>query len=80
MANTAARALGTVPTPADFPVGSLQSRAAARAILAALEKAQKPGILIRFVAARDGRVAYPNRECTCKKAAPGTIAFCECFL
>lgn len=45
--------------------------------LAHLKAQRQPSILVRFVAARDGKAAYPERKCTCK-ASPG-LAFCYCF-
>lgn len=61
------------PKPADFPLGSVRSRAAARSLLKARD-AEKPGVLFRIV----GRGIDPNQKCTCKAPPPGTIAFCQC--
>ncbi len=46
--------------------------------LAQLQVQRHPGILIRFVAARDGKLGYPERKCTCK-APLARITFCYCF-
>jgi hypothetical protein len=62
------------PKAGDFPIGSLESRVAARSMLEARAATERPGILISFV----GRGIDPNRKCTCKAPPPGTIAFCQC--
>jgi hypothetical protein len=63
---------------ATFPLGSLQSRAAARSLMSAREATRKKGILFRV------SVIGANRElrgkCTCEMPEEGTFALCRCFL
>ena len=72
--------------PAAFPLGSLQSRAAARRLIQAREDKEDSGTL--FVVTRIGRSPNalsgiekaPNSAvCTCKKPAAGTLGLCMCF-
>ena len=67
------------PRPGDFPLGSLQSRAAARSMLLGREVPRMPGMLIRFVSPASVKSGAVERGCSCKPAKPGTIAFCYCF-
>lgn len=71
------QALSNTPSPADFPVGSPESRAAARSLLDARVKAEGgEGVLVRIklIGVRD-----EDRKCTCKPPAAGTFAICRCF-
>jgi len=84
MANKGAqRRLGATdggPKPGSYALGSVESRAAARAMLdarEAIEVARVPGFLIRFVS--PGVPVDPSK-CTCKPGKPGTFAFCRCFV
>lgn len=68
---------------ADYPIGSLESRAAVRAHLEATkESALFRGLLIQFV---DSPRSEPKsgkqtaRRCNCPPTPRGTIAFCHCF-
>ena len=63
--------------PGQYPLGSPQSRAAARAVLTARRAGQFEGILVQFVSALGGDDL--GRRCTCPAPAAGTIAFCRCF-
>jgi hypothetical protein len=70
------QALGNV-SPADFPVGSPESRGAARLLLDARVKAEGgAGVLVRIK--RMG-IRDVDRQCTCKPPAAGTFAICRCF-
>jgi hypothetical protein len=60
-----------------YPVGSAQSRAAARALLDKRREAEGEGI--RFTITLVGRTVDPNRKCTCPRPAAGTLVFCRCF-
>ena len=62
----------------DYPIGSPQSRAAARALLDCRREAQGQGTV--FYISIGGRRADPNRKCTCRKPEAGTFAVCRCFL
>jgi hypothetical protein len=61
-----------------YPVGSPQSRAAARALLAARKTARFEGILVRLVSVLG--CDDPDRKCTCPTPEAGTFAMCRCFL
>lgn len=63
---------------ADYPLGSLESRAAARAALDAQQVAQRgvfAGISVQFV----GRQLDDSAVCTCPPVPRGQIAFCHCL-
>ena len=71
----------------DFPIGSVESRAAARASLEARQAAEKDlfaGVKVQFV---DGRLdddfvwhdKRPGAVCTCPPVPRGKIAFCHCL-
>ncbi len=62
----------------DYPIGSQQSRAAARALLEARREAQGEGILFRVT--RANRSRDPNRKCTCSRPDTGMFAVCRCFM
>jgi hypothetical protein len=62
----------------DYPLGSRQSRAAARALLGARRRAQGEGTFIRVRLI--GKAEDPDRKCTCPKPEAGTFALCRCFL
>jgi hypothetical protein len=62
----------------DYPLGSQQSRAAARALLEARRAAQGEGTLFRVRAI--SRPEDPDRKCNCRKPEAGTFALCRCFL
>jgi hypothetical protein len=65
------------PKPGDFHLGSPQSRAAARALLATKRTALFEGILIQLVSVdRDNS----GRECTCSMPEAGKFALCRCFV
>ena len=67
------------PNPGEFPVGSLESRAAARSMLEAKEAIEaigSPTFLVRFISPG---VPVDDSKCTCKHPKPGTIGFCRCF-
>jgi hypothetical protein len=61
-----------------YPVGSAQSRAAARALLDSRRVAEGEGT--RFIVRLVGKVIDPNRKCTCPRPGAGTFAICRCFL
>src|SRR6266536_2377305 len=63
--------------PGDFPIASLQSRAAARSLLESRRAAEHAGILfqLRFI----GKAVEPNQRCTCKAPPAGVFALCRCF-
>lgn len=63
--------------PAAFPLGSLESRAAARSLIAGRAVAEEQGILV--VVRRIGLPQDPNRKCTCKRPSLGAFALCRCF-
>jgi hypothetical protein len=62
----------------DYPLGSRQSRAAARALLAVRRKAQGKGTILRVRLV--GRPEDPKQKCTCREPEAGTFALCRCFL
>ncbi len=71
-------ATGTPVKPSHYPLGSPQSRAAARALLEFRRAEQGEGTLI--VVRMVGRPEDPNERCTCRKPEAGTFAVCRCFL
>jgi RecB family exonuclease len=62
----------------DYPLGSPQSRAAARAFLEAQKAAQGEGTLL--IVRTIGKPHDPDRNCICRTPEAGTIAVCRCFL
>jgi hypothetical protein len=71
------RAGGMDARPGQYPLGSPQSRAAARSLLAARRAIQGEGTLIQLIAV--GPLTQPDRKCTCPVPEAGTIAICRCF-
>ncbi len=66
------------PRLSHYPIGSAQSRAAARALLDRRREVQGAGL--RFTVQLVGKVKDPNRKCTCRAPEAGTIAICRCLL
>lgn len=64
--------------PGRYPIGSQESRAAARALLTARRTAQGEGTLLRIVSVEG--CDDPDRKCTCRMPEPGAIVVCKCFL
>lgn len=64
--------------PGDYPLRSLQSRAAVRSLLAAREAMEGEGTLVQVRIV--GKVFEPGRQCTCKPPKAGMFAMCRCFL
>jgi hypothetical protein len=62
----------------DYPLGSPQSRATARAFLNARRAAQGEGTILRIRLV--GRPEDPNQKCTCRMPEVGNLAVCKCFL
>ena len=62
----------------EYPLCSMQSRAAARQTLTGRKAVEFEGILVRFVSAVPP--SEPDRICTCPLPRDGMIAFCRCFL
>ena len=60
-----------------YPVGSAQSRAAARALLESRRKAH--GEDLRFTIRLVGNTVDPNRKCTCPTKDAGTFSVCRRF-
>ncbi len=58
-----------------LPLGSAQSRAAARALLTAQQEGEGTLLRLRFV----GHSPQPDQKCTCPKPPAGTVALCRCF-
>ena len=65
------------PKPGDFPIGSLESRATARAMFEAREAAEGQGVFLRIT--KIGVPVDPGK-CTCKRPKAGTFALCRCFM
>jgi hypothetical protein len=63
--------------PGDFGLGSVQSRAAARALLDSRRAAKPPGTLLVF---RTIGKPHDPALCTCPTPEAGTIEVCRCFL
>jgi hypothetical protein len=63
--------------PGSFPIGSAESRAAARFLLSSKEILEGQGTLLRLVAI--GEDPIPGAKCTCKPRA-GTFALCQCCI
>lgn len=61
----------------DYALGSPQSRAAVRALLASKRAADGEGTL--FVLKAIGSPAPPGAKCTCPIPPAGTTAICKCF-
>jgi hypothetical protein len=71
-------ATASASSMADFPLGSLQSRAAARSLIARRRDMEcGEGILI--VVREVGKRVDPNRKCTCRVPPAGEFAVCRCF-
>jgi hypothetical protein len=62
---------------ADYSLGSLESRAAARVLLQARTDSQAKGLLVRVVFI--GKHEEGEMVCTCKEPPAGTFALCRCF-
>lgn len=62
----------------EYPIGSPQSRAAARALLNARRADLGEGT--RFVVSAVDRPVDPNQKCTCREPEAGTFTLCRCFL
>lgn len=65
------------PKPGDFPIGSLESRAAARAVFEGREAAGVPGVLLRITKIEE---PVDPSKCNCKRPKAGTFAVCQCFM
>ena len=66
--------------PGDFPLGSIESRAAVRAMLASRKANSGQGLTVCFIPAKDGQPDIsPNAKCTCKPVATDQINYCYCF-
>ena len=63
---------------AAFPLGSMQSRAAARSLLDARRATEGEGTLL--IIDDIGMPCDPNKKCTCPRPPAGTLAICKCFL
>jgi hypothetical protein len=61
-----------------FPLGSLESRAAARSLLIARGTSGDEGTLLRIMIT--GKPVDPQRKCSCQTPAAGIWAVCKCFL
>lgn len=61
-----------------FPLGSLESRAATRSLLAAREVMRGEGVLFRLSVIGIGNDL--KRQCRCRKPAMGAFALCRCSL
>jgi hypothetical protein len=68
---------GTEANPGRYPIGSPQSRAAARSLLAFKRAAEGEGT--RFVFKAIDSPAPPGTKCTCPIPAAGEVGFCRCF-
>jgi hypothetical protein len=66
---------------ADYSLGSLESRAAARVLLQARTASQAKGVLVRVVFIGKPEEGQDSREkvCTCKDPPADTFALCRCF-
>ena len=62
----------------DLSLGSLQSRAAARFLLAAREATEGEGILFRCSVIANPPA--PGTRCRCKVPPSGQVAICKCFM
>jgi hypothetical protein len=63
--------------PGNYPLGSAQSRAAARSLLVLKRAMEGEGIV--FVLSAIGSPAPPGTKCTCPIPPAGTVAMCRCF-
>jgi hypothetical protein len=78
-------ATGSAPKPGQYPLGSVPSRAAARATLDLRSAAEGYGALFCMVRIggrrRDPgrRRRDPGRECTCSMPPAGAFDLCRCF-
>jgi hypothetical protein len=60
-----------------FPLGSPESRATARHLVAASEATEPEGMLFRLL--HIGSPPDPNQTCSCPRTPAGTFALCRCF-
>lgn len=63
---------------AAFPLGSMQSRAAARSLLDARRAAEGEGTLFVLERIGSGHGQGTGRGCTCRPPEAGTFALCRC--
>ena len=63
---------------ASLPIGSLQSRAAARSLLADRKTQEGEGTIVRI--RRIGFRIPADRKCTCPIPSATDIAVCRCFV
>jgi hypothetical protein len=63
--------------PGDYPLGSAQSRAAARSLLTFKRAMEGEGTM--FVLEALGSPAPPGTKCTCPIPPAGSFGFCSCF-
>jgi len=73
------------PRPADYPVGSLESRAAARSMITAREASEGEGELWRVTVVgsyldENGERKPRGRTCTCKVPPAGWWTVCSCAI
>jgi hypothetical protein len=61
-----------------FPLGSLESRAAARSLLIARRTSGDEGTLLPIMVI--GKPVDPQRKCSCQAPAAGIWVVCRCFL
>jgi hypothetical protein len=69
-------------SPAAFPLGSLESRAAARSLIAAREVLAGAGFLVQLIRLGQRRVdrqSDPDAKCKCKTPPAGKFALCRCY-
>jgi hypothetical protein len=60
-----------------FPLGSPESRASARHLVAVREAAEPEGMLFRLL--HIGSPPDPDQTCSCPRTPAGTFALCRCF-
>jgi len=66
--------------PGEFPLGSIESRAAARHIIEGRGAAEKKGTLIHFEIVRIGQPHDPDAgKCTSEPPPASAVAFCTCL-
>ena len=63
--------------PGDFPLRSLQSRAATRSLIAARKATQGEGLFVRVRLV--GLNPPPGWKCTCPIPPGGEVTVCRCF-
>jgi hypothetical protein len=61
-----------------LPLGSVESRAAARSLLIARRTSGDEGTLLHIMVI--GKPVDPERKCSCQTPAAGIWAICKCFL